>query len=214
VKIPRSRIRRARLGLRRGRWTIKAAIDEAVPVPVLSAALYERFSSRGEADYAGQAALRDAFRFGGHLEKAAGKIGGVKGDSHERFPLGRTRFLRRHRRSGLQEDFSGAASDGEARHLDVPVIGVAKAGWNLEQLRARAKDSLEKHGGIDRRRFRKVEPPAALRRRRLPGPATFAGLRKELEDAQHPAHYLAIPPLLFETVVEQLGKRAAARALA
>ena len=43
-----------------GRWTIKAAIDEAVPVPVLTAALYERFSSRGEADFAGQTALGDA----------------------------------------------------------------------------------------------------------------------------------------------------------
>ena len=45
-----------------GRWTIKAAIDEAVPVPVLTASLYERFSSRGEADYAGQTAFRHAFR--------------------------------------------------------------------------------------------------------------------------------------------------------
>jgi 6-phosphogluconate dehydrogenase len=56
-----------------GRWTIKAAIDEAVPVPVLSAALYERFSSRGEADY--QDKLLSAMRlgFGGHLEKVPGK---------------------------------------------------------------------------------------------------------------------------------------------
>src|SRR5580698_4542158 len=56
-----------------GRWTIKAAIDEAVPVPVLSAALYERFSSRGEADY--QDKLLSAMRlgFGGHLEKPAAK---------------------------------------------------------------------------------------------------------------------------------------------
>jgi len=55
-----------------GRWTIKAAIDEAVPVPVLSSALYERFSSRGQADY--QARLLSAMRygFGGHLEKSAG----------------------------------------------------------------------------------------------------------------------------------------------
>jgi 6-phosphogluconate dehydrogenase len=56
-----------------GRWTIKAAIDEAVPVPVLSAALYQRFTSRGEADY--QAKLLSAMRygFGGHLEKVAGR---------------------------------------------------------------------------------------------------------------------------------------------
>jgi 6-phosphogluconate dehydrogenase len=56
-----------------GRWTIKAAIDEAVPAPVLSAALYERFTSRGEADY--QDKLLSAMRlgFGGHLEKVPGK---------------------------------------------------------------------------------------------------------------------------------------------
>jgi 6-phosphogluconate dehydrogenase len=52
-----------------GRWTIKAAIDEAVPVPVLSAALYERFSSRGEADYQDRLLSAMRFGFGGHLEK-------------------------------------------------------------------------------------------------------------------------------------------------
>jgi 6-phosphogluconate dehydrogenase len=51
-----------------GRWTIKAAIDEAVPTPVLTAALYERFTSRGEADFADKLLLR--YEFGGHLEKA------------------------------------------------------------------------------------------------------------------------------------------------
>jgi 6-phosphogluconate dehydrogenase len=57
-----------------GRWTIKAAVDEAVPVPVLSAALCQRFSSRGEADY--QARLLSAMRygFGGHLEKAVASV--------------------------------------------------------------------------------------------------------------------------------------------
>ena len=56
-----------------GRWTIKAAIDEAVPVPVLSAALYERFSSRGEADYQDRLLSAMRYGFGGHLEKAAAK---------------------------------------------------------------------------------------------------------------------------------------------
>jgi len=55
-----------------GRWTIKAAIDESVPVPVLSAALYERFSSRGEADYQDRLLSAMRFGFGGHLEKKAG----------------------------------------------------------------------------------------------------------------------------------------------
>jgi 6-phosphogluconate dehydrogenase len=56
-----------------GRWTIKAAIDEAVPAPVLTAALYERFSSRGEADYANKLLSAMRFQFGGHLEKTTGK---------------------------------------------------------------------------------------------------------------------------------------------
>ena len=56
-----------------GRWTIKAAIDEAVPVPVLSAALYQRFTSRGEADYQDKLLSAMRYEFGGHLEKTAGK---------------------------------------------------------------------------------------------------------------------------------------------
>jgi 6-phosphogluconate dehydrogenase len=55
-----------------GRWTIKAAIDEAVPVPVLSAALYQRFTSRGEADYQDRLLSAMRFAFGGHLEKKPG----------------------------------------------------------------------------------------------------------------------------------------------
>jgi 6-phosphogluconate dehydrogenase len=56
-----------------GRWTIKAAIDEAVPVPVLSAALYQRFSSRGEADFQEKLLSAMRYEFGGHMEKVAGK---------------------------------------------------------------------------------------------------------------------------------------------
>jgi len=56
-----------------GRWTIKAAIDEAVPAPVLSAALYSRFSSRGEAQFADKLLSAMRFEFGGHIEKSAGK---------------------------------------------------------------------------------------------------------------------------------------------
>jgi 6-phosphogluconate dehydrogenase len=55
-----------------GRWTIKAAIDEAVPVPVLTTALYERFTSRGEADFQDKILSAMRFQFGGHMEKAAG----------------------------------------------------------------------------------------------------------------------------------------------
>jgi 6-phosphogluconate dehydrogenase len=55
-----------------GRWTIKAAIDEAVPAHVLTAALYERFSSRGEADFADKLLSAMRYEFGGHVEKSAG----------------------------------------------------------------------------------------------------------------------------------------------
>jgi 6-phosphogluconate dehydrogenase len=54
-----------------GRWTIKASIDEAVPTPVLTAALYERFGSRGDADYSDKLLSAMRFEFGGHLEKPA-----------------------------------------------------------------------------------------------------------------------------------------------
>jgi 6-phosphogluconate dehydrogenase len=60
-----------------GRWTIKAAIDEAVPAPVLTTALYERFSSRGEADFASKLLSAMRYQFGGHLEKSDGKSKGA-----------------------------------------------------------------------------------------------------------------------------------------
>ena len=91
-------------------------------------------------------------------------------------------------------------------HLNVPVVGVAKAGWNLDQLRARAKDSLEKHGGVDPAAFEKLIASLRYVDGDYQDPATFAALRKELGDTHHPAHYLAIPPVLFETVVQQLAK--------
>ena len=80
-------------------------------------------------------------------------------------------------------------------HLNVPVIGVAKAGWNLDQLRARAQDSLEKHGGIDRAAFDKLSGLLRYVDGDYNDLATFASIRKELGSAQRPAHYLAIPPV-------------------
>jgi glucose-6-phosphate 1-dehydrogenase len=89
--------------------------------------------------------------------------------------------------------------------LNVPVVGVAKAGWNLDQLRGRAKDSLEKHGGFDPAAFEKLVGLLRYVDGDYQDPSSFAALRKELKDAQRPAHYLAIPPALFETVVEHLS---------
>jgi len=90
--------------------------------------------------------------------------------------------------------------------LDVPVIGVAKAGWNLEQFRARAKDSVEKHGGLDAEAFAKLISLLRYVDGDYQSPETFQAIRKELGEAKRPAHYLAIPPILFETVVKQLAQ--------
>ena len=91
-------------------------------------------------------------------------------------------------------------------HLNVPVIGVAKDGWTLEQLRARARASVAEHGGVDPAAFDKLSGLLRYVDGDYADPATFQALRKQLNGARHPAFYLAIPPLLFETVVQQLAK--------
>jgi glucose-6-phosphate 1-dehydrogenase len=91
-------------------------------------------------------------------------------------------------------------------HLNVPVIGVAKADWNLDQLKERARDSLEKHGGLDAAAFAKLSSLLRYVDGDYKDAATFQAIRQELGSAQRPAHYLAIPPILFGLVVEQLAK--------
>ena len=71
---------------------------------------------------------------------------------------------------------------------------------------ARARDSVEKHGGLDPGAFDKLCGLLRYVDGDYNDPATFQAIRRELGSAQHPAHYLAIPPVLFGTVVEQLGK--------
>jgi len=95
--------------------------------------------------------------------------------------------------------------------LDVPVIGVAKAGWNLEQLRVRAKESVELHGVFDPAAFEKLIGLLRYVDGDYNDPATFQQIRKELGAARHPAHYLAIPPVLFSTVVSQLKNSGCAK---
>ena len=95
--------------------------------------------------------------------------------------------------------------------LEVPVIGVAKAGWNLDQLRARALDSVSKYGGLDRPAFDTLSAQLRYVDGDYKDPATFAAVRRELGDAAHPAHYLAIPPPLFGPVVEQLAQSGCAK---
>ena len=95
--------------------------------------------------------------------------------------------------------------------LNVPVIGVAKAGWTLDQLRARAQDSVEKYGGLDRAAFDKLVGLLRYVVGDYKDPSTFTALRQVLGNAQHPAHYLAIPPTLFGSVVEQLAHSGCAK---
>jgi glucose-6-phosphate 1-dehydrogenase len=90
--------------------------------------------------------------------------------------------------------------------LNVPVIGVAKAGWNLDQLKARAKDSVEKHGGLDPDAFNKLSQLLHYVDGDFNDAKTFQAIRKEMSGAQRPAHYLAIPPVAFGTVVEHLSQ--------
>ncbi len=91
-------------------------------------------------------------------------------------------------------------------HLNVPVVGVAKAGWQLEQLRNRARASLAEHGGVDEAAFAKLSQLLRYVDGDYNDDATFVALRKELDGATHPAHYLAIPPSTFPTVVAALGR--------
>lgn len=90
--------------------------------------------------------------------------------------------------------------------LNVPVIGVAKAGWNLDQLKARAKDSIQKHSQLDPAAFEKLMQLLRYVDGDFNSAATFQALRKEMGPAQRPAHYLAIPPAAFGTVVEHLSQ--------
>ncbi|HEX4146978.1 MAG TPA: glucose-6-phosphate dehydrogenase [Pirellulales bacterium] len=91
-------------------------------------------------------------------------------------------------------------------HLNVPVIGVAKSNWTTDQLRARARDSLQKQGGVDPANFDKLCGLLRYVGGDYNDPATFRAIRKELGSAQRPAYYLAIPPSLFGVVVEQIAK--------
>jgi glucose-6-phosphate 1-dehydrogenase len=90
-------------------------------------------------------------------------------------------------------------------HLDMPVIGVAKAGWDLTRFVARARESLAAHGGVDEAAWSELSRLLRYVDGDYQDPSTFQALRKELGGAKHPVHYLAIPPMMFATVAEQLG---------
>jgi len=96
-------------------------------------------------------------------------------------------------------------------HLDAPIIGVAKAGWGLDELRARARDSVKEHGGLDTAAFDKLCRLLRYVDGDYRDAATFQAIRQQLGAAQRPAHYLAIPPTLFAPVVEQLARSGCAK---
>ena len=96
--------------------------------------------------------------------------------------------------------------------LEAPVIGVAKSGWTIEQLRERARDSLTQHGGgVDEAAFTKLVQWLRYVDGDYQDPVTFDRLRQALGSAKRPTHYLAIPPSLFGTVVEALGRSGCAQ---
>ena len=96
-------------------------------------------------------------------------------------------------------------------HLQVPVIGVARSDWTIDQFRARARESIEKHGGFDEAVFARLQARLLYISGDYGAPATHAALRTALGGAAYPLHYLAIPPSLFATVVEGLGQSGCAR---
>jgi glucose-6-phosphate 1-dehydrogenase len=96
-------------------------------------------------------------------------------------------------------------------HFDAPIIGVAKSNWNLEQLRARARESVEKHGGLDPVAFAKLSAALQYIDSDYGNEETYRRLRRALGRSVRPLHYLAIPPNMFAAVVEGLAKSGCAK---
>ncbi|MEH1821482.1 MAG: glucose-6-phosphate dehydrogenase, partial [Nostoc sp.] len=96
-------------------------------------------------------------------------------------------------------------------NLNVPVIGVAGRSWTTDQLRERARDSLEHHGGIDEDAFEKLSGLLQYVAGDYNKPETYEKLRQALGNATHPLYYLAIPPSLFAQVVSGLGESGCAK---
>jgi glucose-6-phosphate 1-dehydrogenase len=93
-----------------------------------------------------------------------------------------------------------------AGRLDMPVIGVAKAGWSRQQLLDRARQSVTEHGGLDAPAFERLESRLQYVDGDYTDASTFQRLKALLGRAEHPAHYLAIPPSMFPVVVSSLGQ--------
>jgi glucose-6-phosphate 1-dehydrogenase len=108
--------------------------------------------------------------------------------------------------------FPALQAMAKSGRLGVPIIGIAKDHWSLDQLRARARDGIEKHGGgVDRAAFDKLSSLLHYIGGDYREAATFDRLRKLLGPSERPLHYLAIPPSLFGSVVRELGRSGCAK---
>jgi glucose-6-phosphate 1-dehydrogenase len=107
--------------------------------------------------------------------------------------------------------FPALQAMAKSGRLDVPVIGVAREQWNLDQLRARALDGIQHGGGVDRAAFEKLSSLLRYIGGDYRETATFDRLRQALGRAERPLHYLAIPPSLFGSVVRELGRSGCAK---
>jgi glucose-6-phosphate 1-dehydrogenase len=108
---------------------------------------------------------------------------------------------------GFKKIFPALHAMTRRGHLDLPVVGVARSAWSLEQFRARVRDSIEKHAppGDDEVTAKLLEHLHYVQGE-YAEPSTYAAIRRELGAATHPTFYLAIPPHLFPTVIEGLGR--------
>ena len=95
--------------------------------------------------------------------------------------------------------------------LDIPIVGMARANWTLDKLRERARDSLERNGGVDTDAFRRLCAQLRYVGGDYKDPTTYERLRQALNGATRPLHYLAIPPSLFATVVRGLANSGCAK---
>src|SRR5437764_11048229 len=96
-------------------------------------------------------------------------------------------------------------------HLDVPVIGVARSAWSLEQFRQRVRDSLEQRGGVDPAAFDKLSRLLRYVSADYTDPAACRAMYNEMKGARRPAIYLAVPSHLFAPAVEQLANSGCAK---
>jgi glucose-6-phosphate 1-dehydrogenase len=99
----------------------------------------------------------------------------------------------------------------QRKELEVPVVGVARSGWSRQKLLHRMHASLADHGGVDRAAFERLTELFAYVDGDYTDPATFARLREALGAAERPLHYLAIPPALFEPVIQHLDEAGCVR---